>query len=203
MKYTRSIISNALGALLVWDLYRDSTRIQDFCSWALIVHFLYFQLPLKSRALAFLHPISFSGAIVIPTLYMYTLIIYPNYEVEHMNAWEMSWKATICRSLMVNLAPLVVHALDISTHQQNLIVSYQSKPEKAQTTWSFVSFFLLELVHEVAYPVTNDKFGGSAKSFSGMMKLICIITSCFSFLVLYQTIIKHARFVKVRRNKHL
>ena len=161
MKSTRSIISNALGALLVWDLYRDWTRIQDFCLWALIAHFLYFQLPLKSRsvehslqsspilnlsnftclmlssmtscrALAFLHPVSFTGAIVIPALYIYTLIIYPSYEVERMNKWEMTWEATICRSCMFYLAPLVGHALDISAHQHNLIVSYQSKPEKGK-----------------------------------------------------------------------
>ena len=100
-----------------------------------------FSFAIISRALAFLHPISFTGAIVIPTLYMYTLIIYPNYEVEHMNAWEMSWKATICRALMFNLAPLVVHALDISTHQQNLIVSYQSKPEKGKRNFTFFNIF--------------------------------------------------------------
>ena len=32
-----------------------------FISWALLVHFIYFQLPLRSKAIAFAHPMSFIG----------------------------------------------------------------------------------------------------------------------------------------------
>ena len=82
-----------------------------------------------------------------------------------------------------------------------LVTVYVMSVFVAQTAWCLTSFFLLELLHEVVYPVTDDRFGGSARSFSGMMKLICIVVSGFSFLILYQTIIKHATFVNVRRKK--
>lgn len=196
----RGIAAGAFGAILVWDTYRDWNRFQDFPTWALAVHFLYFQLPLKSRALAFIHPVSFTGAMVVPALYIYTLVINPNYEVEHMNNWELSWKATVCRALTFNFAPLICHALDVTTHQQYIRVSYQSKPKKVQILWSCIGLFVLEMIHEVVYPVGEDKLGGSTRSFGGILKLICIVVSGFSFFLLYSLIIKHCSFTSERKN---
>ena len=125
--------STVLAATFVWELYRDfDSGIQDFALWTLILHFLYFQLPLKSRALAFFHPLSFCGSIVIPSIYVYKLIKNPNYEVEHMNSWDLPWSSIVTRSLVFNLAPLVFHAIDITSNQDILISAYQLKPQKAQ-----------------------------------------------------------------------
>ena len=49
MKAVRRIAALAFAAALMSELYRDFERIQDFSIWALAIHFLYFQLPLKSR----------------------------------------------------------------------------------------------------------------------------------------------------------
>ena len=178
----RALGSTAFAATLFWDLYRDFERIEDFSTWSLILQFLYFQLPMKSKALAFFHPLSFCAAIAIPTMYMFTLIRNPKYEVDRIDSWEMSWNSLVCRSLLYNIAPLVFHSLDISSYQSNLIISYGSKPQKVQTLWASSGFFLFQLLHEMVYP----------RNFPTSMKLLSIVASGFSFFILYSLIIKHA-----------
>lgn len=53
------------AAILTWDVYHRAKVVEDFAVCALLIHFVYFQLPLKSAALAFLHPPSFCASIVV------------------------------------------------------------------------------------------------------------------------------------------
>jgi hypothetical protein len=45
-----------------------------------------------------------------------------------MEAWDISAKTSIIRSVMIHFVPLFFHWLDITTNQQQLIQSYVVSP---------------------------------------------------------------------------
>jgi hypothetical protein len=140
----RKAAAAALGCTLAWDYFRSNgSNLQVFAVWALAIHFIYFQLPLKSRALPYFHALSFVGAYVIPALYGYLLINKPRIEVDHAELWELSPSTVLVRAVIVHFSPLLFHTLDMSAIQAHLISAYQTKPRKFIYMWSFLSFGIL------------------------------------------------------------
>jgi hypothetical protein len=84
-----------IATTLAWDYYRDISTFTSFSIWSLIIHFIYFQLPQKSKALAYLHSISFISAFCIPVMYIYMIITKPFLEQEHMEVWSMGPRAVM------------------------------------------------------------------------------------------------------------
>jgi hypothetical protein len=123
-------------------LYRDIEGVRQFSLWNLALHFIYFQLPLKSRALPFFHPVSFIGALAIPMIYGYRLYCKPTYEIDYAEQSDLLWNTILFRSFLINFAPMIFHVLDITTNQDRIIIFYQAKSEKGQIIWSMLGFLL-------------------------------------------------------------
>jgi len=123
-----------LVSTLVWDMFREKSRYDDteLATWTLAINFIYFQLPLKSRALAFFHPVAFISSMVTPAAYLFLLYCNPNYERLRMDDWGLSWAVMLARALFVYASPLLFHALDINTIAPKLIFAYQAKSKKFQ-----------------------------------------------------------------------
>jgi hypothetical protein len=139
----RQIAASCFAGTLAWDYTRDSSAIGNFSIWILAVHFIYFQLPLKSKAIALIHPTSFLGATIIPVMYAYLLFWNPSFEINHMEQWEVAWSTVVIRAFLIYLAPLFFHALDITANQTVLIYSYKIIPEKLLLIWTVISIPLL------------------------------------------------------------
>ena len=178
---------------LVWELYRDfSDGIKLLSIWALAIHFLYFQRPLRSRALAFFHPLSFSAAIVIPALYAYTLVCKPSYEIDHIDMWDLSWSTIVWRSFLIHISPLTFHAIDSLRNQNVLINAYQLKPRKFQTFLVYFGYCIFEVIYDFIITDTEDLPGISKRDFSRTTKFISITVSMFSAYLLHLLVLKKA-----------
>lgn len=202
-------LSRQLAALLcvftfAWQIFIDSQNIENDSLWILLLHFVYFQLPLRSRALSFFHPISFVGAIVTPICYL-TLIYYKESIFrEQMEQWDITWAGIIIRSITIYLLPLIFHCVDILSNQSQLILSYQTKPRKFQYFWSLTSFFLFGMIHEFFFSDTREEGGIESNgilSFPYVKKCITIILSIFANLILYLIIYKKAYPIRWGRKK--
>jgi hypothetical protein len=195
----RQFAALCCAGIFAWDYNRDPGTLQSFSIWTLIIHFIYFQLPLKSRALSYIHPLSFTGSNVIPLSYIHLLFWKPNFEMDHMEQWDISFKAVVIRSILIHFLPVLFHALDITISQSFLIASYQSQPKKFTLPWSFFSFFLFSFTFDLIY-VDSDEFeafnGLSVLSFLWQNRFLTLIASVFSFIVLYMLILRHAYFKK-------
>lgn len=198
MTFVYSYFIRQTGAVLcigtlAWDYCRDNSTIEEFSNWALFLHFLYFQLPLKSRALAFIHPTSFIGANLIPAMYIYLLLWKPSLEVDHMELWDVNWSTVVTRSVLINFTPLVFHSLDITTNQSNLINSYKTKAKKPMYIWSIISFPIIGFIYEFTYPESEDiKDLEDTNIFLKWNKVIALIALLFSFSILYFLIFKRS-----------
>jgi len=183
-------------------LYRDSQNFENFSVWMLALHFIYFQLPLKSRALAFFHPASFLGASVVPACYIFLNICKPSLEKDHMETWELSWLAVLLRSMILHFGPTLFHLIDIIANQEHLISSYQTKPKKFQSAWSFLSFYMFYFVYYVMTPSISDEdeFQTLTKiEFTRAKIVIILIVSFLTYCILHWSIIRKAYPGKVTK----
>lgn len=191
----RQVAALLCASMLAWDYFRDPEMIGNLSFWALAVHFIYFQLPLRSRALAYLHPTSFIGACLTPVMYGFLLYWTPMLELNHMELWDVPLSTVVIRAAIINLAPLLFHTLDITSNQVNLIHSYKTKPQKIMLCWSFGSFPALGFIFELMYPEseeTSDLQGISRDEFLKRNRIICFFVLLFSFTVLYLLILRRA-----------
>jgi len=115
------------AATLAWEYLRDSNAVSSLAVWMLLLHFVYFQLPFRSRASAFSHSISFIGAFSIPILYLYLLYYRPNMEEENMESWNITWDAALLRTFLIHFAPILCHAADLSRNRDLIVQQYRLK----------------------------------------------------------------------------
>eukprot|EP01038_Epipyxis_sp_PR26KG_P008535 gene8535-11535_t len=190
----RQFAALCCAGTLAWEYNRDYTNIpKSFSCWILIIHFIYFQLPLKSRALSLIHSISFIGANIIPVLYAYLLFWNPILEISHMEEWDIAWNTVVTRSFFINIAPLIFHVLDITSNQDNLIFSYKTKPKKFIMIWSMIALPLMGIVYEFAFPESDEVsslIGIKADDFFTINKLISMIVLGFAYTILYLLIFR-------------
>lgn len=199
----RQIAALLCVGTLAWDFSRDAALFDNFSLWALALHFVYFQLPLNSRALAYLHPTSFIGATLIPVMYGHLLFWSPMLEINHMEVWDISWSTVVIRACLVNFAPLLFHTLDITSNQANLINLYKTKPQNFMYVWSLISFACFGFIFELSYPETeetNDLFGITRDEFIRRNKLLSLCCLVFSYYILYLLIIRRAYHIPKRHS---
>jgi len=191
----RYAIALLLAATLAWEYLRDSNSVSSFAVWILLFHFVYFQLPLRSRASAYFHSISFVGAFTVPILYIYLLCYRPNMEEENMETWNITWDAALLRTFLMHFAPIFCHILDISINSESIMQQYRLKPRRLMYIWPLVSFHILTFIHEFSFPEPEEanSLNGVAREqyfqFNSMVSLLCLICA---YGALYQLIMKPA-----------
>lgn len=190
---------------LAWDYFRDPDVVGNFPVWVLAIHFVYFQLPLKSQALAYLHPVSFVGACLVPIMYLVMWYWSPVLEVQHMELWDVAWSTVIIRALLINAAPLLFHALDLIFNQTNLINAYKTKPQKVILLWAICSFPLLGFVFEILFPEseeTRELVGITREEFLRQIKIVCFVPLMLSVAVLYALVLHRAFSLRPHNHSH-
>lgn len=193
------------AATLAWDYCRAPEVLGALSTWTLMLHFIYFQLPLKSNAIPFFHATSWIGASVIPMCYLHLLFWNPSLEINHVDSWDETFYVLIVRSFMVNFIPLFMHALDIAVNQTNLIISYQKKNYAFMMAWSLLSFGSLSVIYEFTFPdfeELGDLQGISIKHYHWQSKAVSLLASLFSYFILYQLIIQRARHQHQHHHHH-
>jgi hypothetical protein len=191
----RQVAAFLCAGTLAWDYFRDPGVLGNFAFWTLGSHFAYFQLPLRSQALPYLHPISFIGACLIPVMYLLLWFWSPSLEVLHMEYWDVSWSTVILRALLINLSPLLFHVFDVAANQTHIINAYKSKPKKLGLIWSFCSFPCLGLLFELFFPESeelNDLQGIDREEFMKQNRFVCFIGLLIAFSALYALILSKA-----------
>jgi hypothetical protein len=191
----RRVAALTCAGTLAWDFFLDSSVLDSFSVWALFIHFVYFQLPLRSRALAYLQSTSFIGASLIPAMYAHLLCWNPRLELNNMELWELNWTTVVVRAVLINIAPLLFHVLDVTANRVNLINSYKTKPRSVMIGWSISSFILLGFIFELFFPQTeetSDLQGISREAFLRRNKVVGCIALCLSFTVLYLQLLQRA-----------
>jgi hypothetical protein len=174
----RQLASVTFVGTVAWDYARSPEIISLFSTWTLLIHFIYFQLPLQSRAIPYFHSISFVGANVMPVLYGFLILWRPRLEVDHMNDWELSWDTIIARAVLIHLAPIIFHSLDLATNQTILVLSYHAIAKKIIFTWTCFSFGIFAMLHSFTYPN-----GDEVTDLQGITKLDFIRSNTFLFLI--------------------
>lgn len=145
----RRLAAVCFAATLAWDYSaRYDYVFGYFSTWSLLLQFIYFQLPNKSRALAFIHSIAFICSTTVPLHYLYALLWDPFIEVNRATDWEVSYSTVIIRSILVHFVPMFFHAVDITTNQALLITTYQWHPRRLMVLWSISSYFLYSFVYD-------------------------------------------------------
>lgn len=128
-----------------------------------------------------------------------------------MDQWELQWHTVIVRAILVHVAPLVFHALDVASNQTKLVSSYHAITKKLIFTWTCISFSIFALLHDFTFPdddeITNLQ-GISKVEFLLRNKFIFLIANIFAVLLLYflilrkKSIKRNNSFQTVRRNSH-
>lgn len=187
-----------LAATLAMDYFRDAATFTTFANWVLVLHFFYFQLPLRSTALAYFHAVSFIGAFSIPPLYVYMLIRHPSLEAEHQEMWSVEWSSVVVRSFFVNIAPLLFHIIDLYLHISSIRHSYQTRPQKLILAWPLLSFVSLSVLYDFTCPDNEDTEAlerTTIEEFSRMNKLITLLTISLSYGALYAFVLSKRHHV--------
>jgi hypothetical protein len=187
------------AGMLAWDYFRDPDVVGNFSLWALAVHFIYFQLPIKSRALAYMHATSFIGSCLVPVMYGVLLYWNPTLEHNHMVVWDVAWSTVVTRSTLIYFAPLSFHLVDVYFHRQNVIHAYRMKPQSIMFMWSFASFAGLGFFFELVFPEseeTNDLQGIDRDTFLHYNRTICFFWLLLSVFLLYKLVLRDAYAVK-------
>ena len=186
---------------LAWDYFRAPEVFELFSFWSLGLHFVYFQLPLKSRALAFFHSSSFVAANVMLASYLYLLMNKPSLELDRMETWDVTYGTIVVRAFLIHALPLLFHSLDITFNQDYIISSYHTKPKKVIAVWSFISYFILGIIFDLTYPESEETSnipGMERNEFLWRSRIISFIATIFAVSILYSTILRRAFPRKLR-----
>ena len=182
------------GCTVAFEYYSISNTF-NFFSWNLLIHFIYFQLPLESRALPFLHSVSFIGASITPWAYGYLLTWKPNLENDNMSNWDFDRTSVIVRAVLVYFIPLVFHTLDVTSNLESLIKSYQTKSKRLMYLWSLTSYGLFGLIYELCNN-DDDSLSNldeeSKRSYLRGSKILSFFVFILSYYILYSQILKRA-----------
>lgn len=155
-KYLRKFAAVSSAVLLATDYYRDPAIFSSFSMWTLILHFIYFQLPVKSRALAYFHGISFVASLTTPCTYLYLLHFRPSLEEEHMHAWQLPSTMIYLRTAAVYIAPLCYHLVEQSLYPEALLASYRYKSLSIIGLWTVACLSTLSFVYEFTFPDSDE-----------------------------------------------
>jgi len=189
----RQVASLIFAFTLAWDVHKDWTSIETFGVWGLALHFIYMQLPLKSLALAWFHCVSFSGAFVIPCMYLYNLWRNPRLEIARAQRHEhdMHFSTVVVRSLLIYCLPLVIHVLDVYVNYTILGSAYRHwSSSRFMRIWTCVGFALFGLVYEFSYPDAGGEIEGLPLEYHSSSKLVGLCALLCSLAILYSLFLK-------------
>ena len=199
----RSIAAILFASTLAWDYVRSSeTALGNFSSWSLFLQFIYFQLPLKSRALCLVHALAFITAVSGLLNYVYRLLLDPQLETNNAIKWDIVYNTVILRAVLVNFAPTFVHILDVTTNQNQIISSYQGKSRRVMILWCLISPMLLMFLFEIITSITmserdeeslynNSKDEGFVPFLSNA-RLVSLVSFLFAFFLLTMLVLRSA-----------
>jgi hypothetical protein len=190
-------------ATLSWDYCRAPEVLSYFSSWSLFIQFIYFQLPIKSRALAYAHSIAFICANTLPLHYLYMLLWNPQLELNHADSWDISYTTVIIRTILIHFAPVLFHAIDVNIHQQQLIVSYHTKSRRLMILWTLLSYAVLCSVYELTCGASDDEtdnnIGTSIRELNSDLRLrlhgrslVSFLSFLFAFFLLTMLVLRPA-----------
>lgn len=191
----RQFAALTCASILAWDYFRDPNVIESFSIWVIALHFVYFQLPVKSKALSILHAASLLGSIVIPVQYAHVLFWNPLLEINNSQQWEMPFFTIVVRSILLHLVPMLLHALDITSNQVNLVNSYRTKRPRFLMLWSLLSLPTFGFIYEFTFPdnsETMDTDGIDRNDFLKINKVLSLGAMLFTFSLLYFLIMRPA-----------
>lgn len=191
----RQMAALICAGTLAWDYFRDPEVIGNFALWTLAIHFTYFQLPFKSRALAYIQPVSFIGACLVPIMYIHLWYWNPMLEIKHVETWEVAFSTVAIRAVLVNFLPIVFHILDIMINRTQIIHGFKLKPKKLMLFWSLFSFPMLGLLFELMFPEseeTSELVGISRDDFMRQNHYVCLVSLIPSFVSLYLAVLRPA-----------
>jgi hypothetical protein len=191
----RQIASLLCAGMLAWDYFRDPSIVGNFSFWAMALHFTYFQLPLDSRALPYMHSMSFVGACLVPVMYLYLTYWNPHLEAQHVEQWEVAWSTVLTRALLINIAPIAFHSVDITVNDIHLVSAYKPKSRKLIYPWALCSFPALGLLFELVFPEseeTSELEGINRDKFMMRNKYVCSVALLISFGALYLLVLRRA-----------
>lgn len=118
--------------------------------------------------------------------YVYLIIQVPGYEVKRMEMWDCTWTTIIVRCVLVYLAPLLLHTVDITWNIETLLVSYESKPWKVYVAWTVICYPLFGVVYEVTCPHSIEDLGDETpNSTLQQSKLVAILSVAAAISALY------------------
>jgi hypothetical protein len=195
--YLRQLFSVVLCVILAWDVFRVSEMYipheMEIVTWTMLMNFIYFQLPLKSRALAFFHPLAFSTSIVSPVSYIFLLYCNPRFEYARLDDWGLTFNAVVIRSCLVYGVPIILQAIDIGTIQGLLITAYQNKIRQVQIAWTMSAYFVIDMLHAFIYPDRYNKINlGISDTSAWHLFTVKIATASLAFFLLYLFILRYA-----------
>ncbi len=156
---------------LSWDYIRSGEQgcqsIEQFGSWNLFINFLYFQLPKRSRAVPFLHSLSFVGSVVSILIYPYLFyVIDPNLpniqynyssldkEKENLSFiyTSMSVREIIARVTIFYIMPVLCHITELYNNREVLVWAYSSRGWRLIHIWVAFAYPLLGFIYECTFP---------------------------------------------------
>lgn len=193
--YVRRFAALSSAILLATDYYRDPLIFTSFSIWILIIHFLYFQLPLRSKALAYFHGVSFIASILSPCLYVYLLYFHPGLELEHMKSWNLPSYTIYLRTGAIYFAPALYHFMENVLYNQHIIASYRNKSITVIGAWTIAFLFTLSFIYELTFPDTEETEslqGISKEDYFRFQKLIFFSILVLAFALYYQFILREA-----------
>ena len=161
-----------------------------------MLHFIYFQLPMRSRTISYFHPMSFITSIVIITNYITLLLYFPEYEAKYLESTDMSMSTLLLRNFCIYMSPCILHFIDITWNQELLILSYEFKPWKIYIPWSMLCYPLFGMMYEFTFPQLED----TEYDINEHSHWVSFASAAFALLMLYFLIFRKI-FVRRLRGK--
>lgn len=202
--HVRQVAALLCVGTAAWEYCRAPEALEYFSIWILILHFVYFQLPMKSRVVAFFHAPSFIGAGVVPFSYLFLLYWKPNLETDHSNAWDMKLSTLVVRCAMIHFNPILFHSLDVTVNQTNLIAAYQMRPRNFMMLWALFSIPLLGAIHNFLFP-PSEEFSGlngiTTYEFMWGSQIVASSAALVAFFLLYMLVLRRAFSLRRLRSR--
>jgi hypothetical protein len=140
--FDRRLKFYALFCTLLWDVHVSKAAVLEHLTiWSWILHLLYFDLPLSSPIVAYLHGPSLGGSAALFIMYIWTLIANPNMEFD-LAPPGRSDLVIYARAFWLHFIPVVFHYTDLKTNAKALRLAYRPKAGPFFTFWVSVAGYL-------------------------------------------------------------
>ena len=113
----RQVCALVFAFWLCFDVCNQSSVIWNVSSFHLAIHFIYFQLPVKSRALTLFHPLSIVAACVSLAEYLALLQFRPDIEqlrIDEIDGLAGGRELALGGVLIHHVLPIFLHFVDLS-----------------------------------------------------------------------------------------